>query len=90
LDDERATSDLSEREEDDLDVLLGESLFRISFFMETNYLRKVGNPALRDLYETCGNHNTGWQDGRGNVCFVWVQLMGKRLFNPVIIAGRVW
>eukprot|EP00980_Cylindrotheca_fusiformis_P008332 scaffold1750_cov108-Cylindrotheca_fusiformis.AAC.3 len=50
---ERGASGLSKREEDDLDILLDEALFRFSFFMETDYLRQVENAALRDLYTSC-------------------------------------
>ena len=47
------TSGLSEEQEDDLDSLLFETLFRISFFMETDYLERVKNTKLRNLFRTC-------------------------------------
>lgn len=47
------SSGLSEQEADDLDDLLSEVLFRMSFFMETDYLERVENDALRNLFQAC-------------------------------------
>lgn len=47
------TSGLSEEREDDLDNLLSETLFRMSFFMETDYLERVETEKLRNLFRTC-------------------------------------
>ena len=44
---------ITSTQEDELDALLKEALFRMSFFMSTDYLFKTKNRALRSLFETC-------------------------------------
>ncbi len=40
-------------DEENLDALFQEALFRMSFFMETDYLLRVKNEQLQNLFQTC-------------------------------------
>jgi len=44
---------LDPKQEDQLDDLLTEALFRLDFFMGTDILLESGNAALRSLFQTC-------------------------------------
>ena len=63
-------SPLQPDEEDYLDALFKEALFRMSFFMETDYLHRVENDELQNLFRNCIdsvyiNQSTIPQAGRG-------------------------
>lgn len=48
-----ATVTLNTTQEENLDAILKETLFRMSFFMDSDYLIRTENIALRSLFQTC-------------------------------------